>query len=953
MQRQQDNDGPAADDDVMDIPLPATTFCVPLENSDAMAFNKTMTQKARVVPMTDFANQISQGSVAGAMVHLKAKVYAQCQKKVVAMLAAEMKNGVPAMGITEKQVLVNRLGSQLAAWAVYGEMPADLKQAVGKARADDILKAAAGDVKTIPALLKGTRQRDALFLLQADAGIIEGPLPETNLAFRDAQSQGLESVSQAQEAARQDVVASLAKKLLGANQRGQPKPLARVLMRARDLTADGVLVSRDLRQDKHAHDMADCILVRSQEAEQMLKNQQGLEEEGEEENGSSSSSVRQTDTKQLLKAWTSARGDLHKDVAQRRKLPDQNAMHLMFTTGRPKNETGYETSDRMAYYRQPVPSGGLPRRVGLPVRRHLMDAFMQRHRATMDNVAMWRMAMDAVFPTCPMVNILVDGAMPYHMSAHAMLEEYMTLIRFASDRVASPGGVRPVAPAMAEVWMRDGDLKDVTKTKLKAQASMLAFSPLRAKVTDWNGLPDWCGKWFLPLAYMARPRNHAEFTLLYPEGTLERQTLGRVWMNTTGDIPPTVLLECFDQGCNRAEAEAAKKKRKEKKSAAKVEEEDIDMEIDARVCGRCRQSKGHHLHDCPEGIMDSKQKMEKMIADREVEMSQPDRTKPGRAETLMVLSAMRAYYGLLQASIAHHDAAIEAIRMRYGPGVNCGNGFDSVRPATYYEELWQAGLEYTTATLEIHEMTLLLIHGRWLDTDKLRSRLVAVQTRLCPEAIANANGLTVDRAVSQRTKALRRRMAVDGRYSILSKGLQRCPDRQARFASCKTEEKPGVLGTASVSTRPGWLLERVRHKKTKTAWRADAPTYEEMILFDHLMDYVPLQHEADQAMKALVARTQAMTVHTAAEAARDPEAAEIQHAMPTGQTATESGENDKRGRQTEEENGARPPPRPKASDPAPSWPDRVKRSRNVSAQLPVIKANGNAEADSNTMQVDN
>jgi len=136
--------------------------------------------------------------------------------------------------------------------------------------------------QTLPALLIGNRQRDALFMLQAEAGIIKGPLPETNLAFRDAQSEGSGAASQAQEAAHQDVVASLAQKLLGADQRGQTKPLARVLMRARDLTADGVLVSRDLRQDKHAHDMAECILVCSQEAEQMLKNQRGGEEEEEE-----------------------------------------------------------------------------------------------------------------------------------------------------------------------------------------------------------------------------------------------------------------------------------------------------------------------------------------------------------------------------------------------------------------------------------------------------------------------------------------------------------------------------------------------------------------------------------------------------------------------------------------------------------------------------------------------
>ncbi len=936
--QQQDNDD--ADMQTMDIPLP--NFCVPLETSDAMAFHKTSesSQNLQVVPMQDFANQTSHGSVAGAMVHLKGKVYAQCQKKVVAMLAAEVQQGVPGMGLAEKQMLVNRLASQLAAWAVYGEMPPDLKQAVGKARADDVFKAVGtvpamsslsskqGIKQTLPALLIGNRQRDALFMLQADAGIIKGPLPETNLAFRDAQSEGLGAASQAQEAAHQDVVASLAQKLLGADQRGQPKPLARVLMRARDLTADGVLVSRDLRQDKHAHDMAECILVCSQEAEQMLKNQRGGEEEEEEgEEESSSSSIHQTETKQLLKAWTSARDTKYVQFTnERRKLPDQNAMHIMFTTSRPKDETGYETSDRMAYYRQPVPKAGLPRRVGLPVSRDMMAAFMQRHRATMDNVAMWRMAMDAVFPTCPMVNILVDDAMPYHMSGHAMLEEYMTLIRFASDRVASPGGVRPVAPTMAEVWMRD---EDVSQVKIKAQASLLAFSPLRAKVTDWNGLPDWCGKWFLPLAYMARPRNHAEFNLLYPEGTLERQTLGKVWMNTTGDIPPTVLLECFEQGCDRVEAVDAKKKKK-KKPVVVVEE--TDMEIDIRTCRHCHEKKGGHLHNCPERIMDSQQKLAKVIADREAEMDQPDRSKPGRAETLMVLSAMRAYYGLLQASIAHHDANIEALRTRYGSGVNCGNGFDSVRPAAYYEELWQAGLKYTVATLEIHEMTLLLIHGRWVDTDKLRSRLVGAQTRLSSEAIKHANGLTVDRAVSQRTKALRRRMAVDGRYAILSKGLQRCPDREGRFASsCKTEEKPK------------WLLDRVaQHKKAKLPCRADAPTYEEMILFDHLTDYVPLQHEADQAMKGLVARTQAMTVHAAAEAARDPEAAEIQHAMPTGLTATESGENDKRGRQTEE-NRARPKP------------IRVKRSRNVSTHSAVAKTNGGGDASSSsaTMEVDN
>ena len=175
-------------------------------------------------------------------------------------------------------------------------------------------------------------------------------------------------------------------------------------------------------------------------------------------------------------------------------------------------------------------------------------------------------------------------------------------------------------------------------------------------------------------------------------------------------------------------------------------------------------------------------------------------------------------------------------------------------------------------------------------------------------------------------------MAVDGRYSILSKGLARCPDREGRFASRKTEQKPK------------WLLERVRHKKAKTPCRADAPTYEEMILFDQLTDYVPLQHEADKAMKGLVARTQAMTVHAAAEAARDPEAAEIQHAMPIGQTATESGDNDKRMRQTEQ-SGSSSRTRPK--------PIRVKRSRNVSTHSAVAKTNGGDASSSATMEVDN
>jgi hypothetical protein len=229
----------------------------------------------------------------------------------------------------------------------------------------------------------------------------------------------------------------------------------------------------------------------------------------------------------------------------------------------------------------------------------------------------------------------------------------------------------------------------------------------------------------------------------------------------------------------------------------------------------------------------SQQRIDQYVKDAKA----PDRSRAGRAETFAGLVLVWHYHRLLRQCDVEHDSHIEQLRKHYGPGMDCGNGYTSIRPAAYYEALWLACLRYLAQRLEIHEVTLLGLSARWIDLPKVVGTRMPMHYRLDPRIVMNANPETVKNTCERRTEILNARLMADGRSRHLAKGPRYWPTSTGEKPGGSGGNAPGERSTAPAHTH--WTTQQLREPKG----RPDNPTYIQMIVFDHLLDYVPDQHE--------------------------------------------------------------------------------------------------------------
>ena len=881
----------------------APPVCVTVPSADQVANlmviraargrDKRAEDQWRVIPPQQVPT-IIQSPKSGPVATLRRYVYADTKRRLAFMAQALVQRGLP--GLEQQQVegavIVDRFASENAAWAVYGEIPPTLQNlrrqhAAPKAphiSADDdepmeedgahggqqqqqqpeaasvpfvwALDGGAGSIPELPyrpPLAMKQREQDARELLEARMGKRTDPLPTNNRALRDMLD-GRRTTDPAgvrDQEAGEAVLVLLAKELIGVDPKtGKPKEGTQVMTRARHLaTGDGVFLMKQQTVDTDRQ-VIKAILVRACEVEHMLR------APGE------TADPFVKDTREKIKAWAETHAATQdRDSGVRRTSLSKANMLTMFAE--PCGE-GYVCSKREAFYypenldphtRMP------PLRVGVPMHREMLLAFLHKHQAAFFGSNMWHLAPDMIMPTCPAMGLLITDVMPYHMSSYAMLNEYTTLMRTAVDRFSTPG-MRPPIGLQEGVggFMSAPDLERASKRfSLDVARAQMCCRTIVAP-NNTVQLPDWAGGWFVPNAFCPIPSNKDELEAWYPadDPALHPCVAQLVQMRMESW---TARLDAFGALCERMDQVA-----KESKSAS---------DPDPAVSSGDEQFQAQCLAYLSQ-------------------QNEPDRSRPGRAETLMGLVVIWVYQCLMRHTALAHHKKIEQLRGEFGSGIDCGNGYVAVRPAAYYDQLWKASIEYTTRLLEIHELILLLLNARWVVGSLARGQLIPSGVRLDPRSVAKAHPETVKRTVDRRAENLRHRIVRDAseteQGSDLSKGPLRIPDTTGERFICGSDK--------ALDPKDDWTSRRILIH----AGRPDNPTYAQMILFDHTIDLAGSLGAVDRKeMQRLSQRFRTMVVRANEQNLAHPNWG-LQHHMAPGAPSLEGDDKDgrdKRGRSTD------------------------------------------------------
>lgn len=832
----------------------------------------------------------------GGVALMRVGLFARCQSAIAQHVRVVIDANLPSIDAVFREMLVARTARQLAQWAMYNIEPMDLREGYRD-------RVHAANARESP-WTASRRERDARAFFDAAEGRLEGPLAASNQALRDwlASTGGVggddgrytASKGPPNEFALRGIVTVLIRELMeaprapGGGLAGPPKPVARIMEHARHLsTQDGVPLVRGA-----AGEAPQVVLVRAAKVLKLL----GVAPKGPGEGeGAGEGGHEAEEARRIVEEWRQARqaqrANPRELIAEPLDLPqaprpagaswgairDQlggggseggNAGSLPQAAGERGGErvrVGYEARDRLAYYRREAldpETGALPVRARLPLKEAHQIVFLKQQRTALDMATDWEMAPNLLVRTCPMINLLLEGASPDAMGSHAVLDQYVMLLWLAVDRTEVPC-MRPAVPSLLDMLReKDDQHGNIDEYLAAGDRTNNAFASLRAGDETWAAVPDWCGRWFLPRACMPPALDERALATYYPQGTPQRDIIGVTWLryaqryrqehpdapyeevraHVERELTPSVLIDLFGSACanmereaerDRAEARARAQAKDEAAGKAKGKERGGDgMEDEGEEEGGGVQGDDEWGG---EGDPFGEYAREQMAA-----YTEPDRSRAGRAETLLVLNAIPAHYENVRQCLETHNRRIEELRVVHGDGVDCGNGYAHVRPAAYYEALWTACIEYTSAILTIHEMAILLAHSRWLDADKARARMLAPGTRaldLDAAAVAGAPEVAVRRVKERRERALRRRMLMDGRGAALMRGLARMVRRDGTLV------EEGVV----ISEGGWWLMQPVptrpyRGEAAGTV-RPDAPTYMEMILFDTLIDYTPEEHE--------------------------------------------------------------------------------------------------------------
>lgn len=883
-----------------------------------------------------------------AVVAMREGLFARCQAAIAQHVRLVIRHNLKSIDAVFEEMLVKRVSRQLAMWALHNIEPMDLRESY-RDRVD------AAKAEENP-WLASRRERDAREFLKSMEGKLDGPLPSSNMMLQDwiestggvgGESGRMTGTKPKQEFAIRSIVTMLIRRLMEpapARDGGAPIPRAvpQIMEHARALsTMDGVPIIREAEGG-----LPQIVIVRSERIRRLLGISGPTAAEGVGGAESSGESGEKgghdvEEAKRIIGEWSALRATRNRNprefLYEPMEHPEDIGASPVNTRGNaellrelkregenPEDrvKVGYEAKNRLAYYRQELieeKTGVLPLRSRLPLKRSYQIVFLQQQRTSLDMATDWELAFNVLVPTCPMINLLLEGTSPDFMGSHAILDLYILLIWLAVDRTAVPG-MRPPIPSVDEL-IRPPDYETETERWGPRNRAMLAFAPLREAASDkvWEGVPDWCGRWFLPPAYIPTVADESELDVLYPEGAPQRETVGRFYLEQAqiirdafarapaasresipsvpeqmeAKITPTVVIDAFGRMCAAAEKQA--KREREAAEAQRRQKERKESGGDAAgaagAADQEMQEDGGDGEAKPAGSS-SVETFEEYVESLNKAFTEPDRSRAGRAETLLVLSAIPAHYTFVQERIKEHNEKIDRIRERYGRGANCGNGYTNVRPADYYVELWRLCVEYTSALLLTAELTIMLLHSRWLDPEKARHRMLRPGARCEAALVMDASPVAVQRVLERREHSLRRRMMMDGRGPMLSRGLTRVTDREGR----------PVSGEAGEEALLGWLSERVptlvanaQGSGVEAVVRPDAPTYMEMILFDTLLDYTPDLHEPQHStaghdhveMNSLADRMAQMKMNMAREQTVDPDGMLADYDLPL-ETALEA-----------------------------------------------------------------
>lgn len=492
----------------------------------------------------------------------------------------------------------------------------------------------------------------------------------------------------------------------------------------------------------------------------------------------------------------------------------------------------------------------LPPIARIPLSRAFQFGYMQDKGPTFELAACFRLIPDILMPTCPMVNVLLDGVMPYHMGSHAMLERYNMLLRAAIQRVC-PDGLFPIA--VGEM----GDATPLRPAYPHTAVEMYAFvheerrkaaNALLAKVgacRDWSNMPDWCGTWFDPSAYMPAITPGADVDELYPERNLvHRSVVGASWQ--------AWMLEQQSQGRNIRDQSFL----------------DAAAEVVDRVGAECDRLENEKDASKP-GTGEGREQ------DERYERLPLDKSRAGRAEFIMTLSLMGAFLDMLDSWEFRYESRVRKLREEDARQ----NGERSIvvrdmaipiRSREYYVVLWEICIERTAELLEIHEIILLMLNSRWLDVNKI-----------APRVDVRAHRLATDK-VKWHPRAV----------EIVMERRRNNQRRQSHIVDHLEEYRYSAL-----RMHP-WMADVIPYN----GHRHDLPTYMDLALFEEFLRAIPTrdmirggQQQQDSAVigsameedaaddggiAALVERTKALQVNLVNEHVVDPSRIQSYYNMP-------------------------------------------------------------------------
>lgn len=755
---------------------------------------------------------------------------------------------------TDQNNVAFRCADQLSRWAAYNTTPEDMvtyrerRNVSAEKQEREKLIEAMEKLKTSTKTAK-IREWDARAMLEVQSGAREGPLPSSNMAYADAVSEmqpstttttgasgaGMQSPYHAQ---MQMVVALLIETLSDPAPPPPAPPLSefmrkavysvnQILNQARMLSLhDGVLLSVRYASESSP---SSALVLHMNEAKMLTL-------------GNNPTNAAQAKVDELLSPWEKARKEeqMNPSGLRRRTINSEGRGDGVIREDLTPLDIGYDCPNRAGYFRSPKDGsyswsrqdphyekhertgGYLPARAYVPISKPLQYVYLNQNGVRFAMASCFRTIPDILMPTSPMINLLLEGSMPYHMGSHAMLDEYSMLLWAAVER-ACPKGLRPVAVAKdgspsagaaghgsisaitslhrgggggggAEGESKESSSKNLESERFEdcSQRAMDMLATARTHCHETNPLPPWCGKWFIPNAYLPRVTSVHDLNRLYSRDNVHyRRLVGEEWLRSAAS-----------QGTDRGVQTIMERVSRELSACEKRNMDEESEEIDAM----------------PDEVREAEAEMEWL--------RHRDTSAAGRAEFVMTLALMASYFDLMESWNANFHTEVRRLRemfqgkeRRYPslPNTRCGGVGMTLRCQEYYEAFWNLCVASTASLLEIHEVIILMLNSRWIDPEKAVLRMTQQQDRAHSKMVRNAHRNTVETVMRRRQKNQGWRMEIVPhlRDIVMSAG------------------HPGFIQ----AEKTGWIHERVAGP---SGVRPDTPTYLDLLVFEEFHGAIPL-----------------------------------------------------------------------------------------------------------------